>query len=274
MRFHMGGRISRGWRLAKDSLSVVRQDSALTVLALLGLVVAVLLAAIPAVAAAWAFDDDREVLGWVFLGVAVLVGYFVTVFFGVAIVLAAAKVLNGEDATTASAVAGASGRLVPILGWSVVGAVVNVGFAVLRDRAGVAGNVLASVGGAAWSLVTFLAVPVIAFEGLGPFATLKRSAALFHRRWGEQLTGSVSINLIFFLLALPAVALIVIGIIVGAPFGAVLAVLGAVVLIVIVALGRAASATFGAVLYRYTTTGEAVGPFSKAELAGVARAAS
>jgi hypothetical protein len=249
----------------------VRRDSSLATLALLGLVVAAVLGLIPLLAGAWAFGEEQDVLGWVFLAVAVFVAYFVTVYFGVAIVLAASAVLQGEDATVGHALAGASRRLGPIAGWSVVGAVVNVLFAVLRDRAGIAGAVLASVGSAAWSLVTFLAVPVIAFEGLGPVATLKRSAGLFRQRWGEQITGSVSINLIFFLFALPAVALIVLGIVVGGGFGVVLAILGALALIMIVGVGRAASATFGAVLYRYAATGEVAGTFTEAELAGVAR---
>jgi Family of unknown function (DUF6159) len=268
----LGGRISRGWRLTKDSLSVVRADSALSVLALLGLLVAAVLGLIPFAGGAWAFGEDQEVLGWILFGLAVFLAYLATVFFGVAIALAAAKVLAGEDATVGSAFAGASRRIAPIAGWAVVGAAVNVAFAILRDKGGVAGSVLAGVGGAAWSLVTFLAVPVIAFEGLGPIATLKRSAGLFRQRWGEQITGSVSISLVFFLLSLPAIALIVLGIVVGGAVGVIVAVLGALPLIVIVAVGRAASATFGAVLYRYAATGEAVGPFTAAELAAVARA--
>jgi len=46
----------------------------------------------------------------------------------------------------------------------------------------------------AWSLVTFLAVPVIAIEGTGPFETLKRSASLFKSRWGQQITGNIAIG--------------------------------------------------------------------------------
>ena len=59
----------------------------------------------------------------------------------------------------------------------------------------------------AWSLVTFLAVPVIAIEGTGPFETIKRSASLFRERWGQQITGNIAIGAAVFLLGvLPAVA--------------------------------------------------------------------
>jgi hypothetical protein len=270
-------RLSRGWRFAKTSLSVVRKDPALISLAVLGIVFAGVLAVIPFVGAIWALDAESDVLGYVLLGVAFFLAYFATVFFGVAIALAAADVLDGRDATVGRAIGGAMGRLGPIAGWAVVGALVNLAFSLLRDRGGIAGSILASVGSAAWSLVTFLAVPVIAFEGLGPIATLKRSARLFRERWGEQLTGNVSIGLVFFLLSLPGIGLVVLGVAAASgdstALGAALAVLGLVLIAVVVVIGRAASATFGAVLYRYAATGEVAGPFSREDLQGVARPA-
>jgi hypothetical protein len=270
-------RLSRGWRFAKTSLSVVRRDPALITLAVLGIVLAGVLAAIPFVGAIWALAEESDVLGYVLLGVAFFLAYFATVFFGVAIALAAADVLDGRDATVGKAIGGAMGRLGPIAGWAVVGALVNLAFALLRDRGGIAGSILASVGSAAWSLVTFLAVPVIAFEGLGPLATLKRSAGLFRERWGEQLTGNVSIGLVFFLLSLPGIGLVILGVAAASgdstALGAVLAVLGVILIAVVTVIGRAASATFGAVLYRYAATGEVAGPFAVEDLRGIARPA-
>lgn len=257
---------------------MVRRDGALVALAVLGIVAAAVLAVVPLGVSLWAFSDDRNAVGWVLLLVALFLAYFAIVFFGVAIVLAAADVLDGRDATVGAAVGGATKRIGPIAGWALVGAAVNVAFALIRDRGGVAGAILAGVGSAAWSLVTFLAVPIIAFEGLGPIATLKRSANLFRQRWGEQLTGNVSINGIFFLVSLPAIALLVLGLVVASgdgntAVGVVLAVVGAIALVAILVVGRAASATFGAILYRYAATGETVGPLAADELAAIARPA-
>jgi hypothetical protein len=269
----VGARLSRGWRFAKASLTVVRRDGALVALALIGIVLACLLAVVPLVGAALAFDDEQDVLGYVLLGVTAFLGYFAVVFSGVALVLAAVEVLEGRDATVGTSLAGATKRIGPIVGWSIVGAAMNVLFAILRDKGGLAGAILAGVGSAAWSLVTFLAVPVIAVEGLGPIATLKRSAGLFRQRWGEQLTGNVSINGIFFLLSLPFIGVAVLGAVVGGALGIVLVVLGVIAFAAVSVVGRAASATFGAILYRYAATGEAVGPLPADELAAVARAA-
>jgi Family of unknown function (DUF6159) len=108
----------------------------------------------------------------------------------------AARACSTGVATAGGSIGFAFKRLGPILGWSVVGTVVTLLLAFVRSR-GAAGALIAGGGGAAWSLVTFLAVPVIAFEGLGPFAKLKRSASLFRQHWGEQITGNVGIGLVF-----------------------------------------------------------------------------
>ena len=65
----------------------------------------------------------------------------------------------------------------------------------------------------AWALVTFMAVPVMAIEGTGPFGTLKRSATIFKDKWGQQITGNIAIGGAVFLLGvLPAALLIVAGV--------------------------------------------------------------
>jgi Family of unknown function (DUF6159) len=221
--------------------------------------------------------DEPSVVAWILIGLGLFLGYTVTVFFGVAIVHAAARVLDGEDATVGEAIGFAFTRLGPILGWSVVGAAVSLFFAFLRSRGGAIGNILAGLGGAAWSLVTFLAVPVIAFEGLGPFATLRRSASLFRARWGEQITGSIGIGFVFFLLSLPGLVLAGIGFAVATSQAAVagwaLAVVGILLVAAVTVVGRAASAAFGAVLYRYAANGVVSEPFAEGDLRSVARPA-
>jgi hypothetical protein len=271
-------RIRRGWRLAKESLTVVRSDPALVALVVIGVVLAALVA-LPAIVAGAVVSegDEPSTIAWILVGIGLYLAYAVTIFFGVALVHAVGRVLDGEDATVGEAVSFALTRLGPIVGWSIVGATVTLLLAFLRSRGGLAGNLIAGLGGAAWSLVTFLAVPVIAFEGLGPFATLKRSASLFRERWGEQITGSIGIGLVFFLLALQAVLLAGVGFAIAsseaAAIGWVLAIIGVLAVGAIAVVGRAASATFGAVLYRYAATGQTAHPFSEGDLRSVARVA-
>ena len=107
----------------------------------------------------------------------------------------------------------------------------------------------------AWSLVTFLAVPVIAIEGTGPIETLKRSASIFRQRWGQQITGNIAIGGAVFLLGvLPSAILIVAGVALwsSASFlGALLVVIGAIGLAISMLVSQALSGIFGVALYRY-----------------------
>src|SRR5262245_43743811 len=182
-------RLTLGWRYARQSLAIVRQDGALTALAAIGLALGLGLALGPVAVAAWAFDADDDVIGYVASAFACLAFYVGLTFSGVAIASAAAEVIAGRDAKATTSLSTAGSRLRPILGWCVVGTLVALGLALAHKKGGRVGSLMADVGRETWSLVTFLAVPIIAFEGLSPIATLKRSASLFRERWGEQMGG-------------------------------------------------------------------------------------
>ena len=248
-------------------------------LAAIGFALGLVLAIGPLAAAAWAFDAERDVIGFVAVVAACFAFYIGLTFSGVAIASAAAEVIGGSDAKVTTSVRAASTRLWPILGWAVVGTLVALGLALVRGKGGRGANVLASTGSDAWSLVTFLAVPIVAFEGLSPIATLRRSASLFRERWGEQLSGTASISLVFFLFLLPPLMLVFAGIVEAALYGpslvgAASAIVGLLALAAIGFLGRAASATFGAIVYRYATTGEIPATIARADLENLARPAS
>ena len=116
---------------------------------------------------------------------------------------------------------------------------------------------------------------MIAIEGLGPFATIRRSAELFKQRWAGQVTGNVAIGGAVGLLGiLPATLLIALGIYLWSDngngddvaFGAILVGIGAVLLLISMMLQRALKGVFGVALYRYAAEGDTSGPFSSDEL--------
>ena len=65
--------------------------------------------------------------------------------------------------------------------------------------------------GFAWSVATFLVVPVLVVEKVGPLDAIKRSASLLRKTWGEQLVGNFGIGLVFGLLVLLVVLLLGVG---------------------------------------------------------------
>jgi hypothetical protein len=194
----------------------------------------------------------------------------VGVYFSVGLAAAANMIFNGERATVADGLAVSRANFSQICGWAALSTAISVLMGVLENQGGIAGNIAARLVGMAWSLFTFLAVPVIAIEGTGPLETLKRSASIFKDKWGQQISGNIAIGAAVFLIGvLPAVLLIVAGIALwsSASFlGALLVVIGALVLAIAMLISRALSGVFGVALYRYALNGQAVGGFTSEEL--------
>lgn len=120
---------------------------------------------------------------------------------------------------------------------------------------------IALVIGIGWSLATFLVVPVLVVERVGPVEAIRRSGSLLRRTWGEQIVGNVGIGLVFGLLTVLVVLIGVALVMVLAQVSTILAIVG-VILTVLVAgavtlVGAAASGIFTASLYRYANKGDA-----------------
>ena len=271
------GRIARGWYLAKASLGVVRSDGTLTVLVVLGGIASGATALGFLVPAAVAYSIEETWLAAVMAVVGVYLATLVATYFAVALAAACAEVLEGRDATVRGGTAVASARLGAIAGWALVLTTVNLVIQALRSRAGILGSLLLGAATVAWGLATFLVVPILALEGLGPLAALDRSASLFRRKWGEQLVGTASIGVLFALLGtVPAVALMLLGFASGSGVVAIaLLVVGVLVAVAAGVLGSAARAVFSVALYRYASGTGATGPFTERDLeSAVARKAA
>lgn len=266
------GRMRRGWELTKTSWGVLRSDRSLAVFPFLGGLTALLLAAAFGLPAWVLFDDDQNIAGIILAVVGIYALTFAGVFFNVALAAAAAQVLDGEDATVASGMAVARRRLGAIAGWAALVASVNIVIRGLQERAGPLVDILLGGLAVAWNLVTFLAVPVLTLEGTGPIETLKRSAHIFRERWGEQITGQVSIGGIVVLASLiPVLLLGLIGYAVGGAGGGVLIAIAVAVLIVAAIISTALSQIFAVALYRFAVGEGATGAFTQDKLASAVR---
>jgi Family of unknown function (DUF6159) len=259
-------RISRSWALAKASYRVLRADRELVVFPLISFVAlaAVLLSfALPLALVGVVNLDTGElspagvVIGFVFY----VVAYAVTFFFNTALVGAAMIRLNGGDPTVSDGIRIAMSRLPAIIGYALIAATVGMILRWISERAGIVGAIVAGILGFAWSVATFLVVPVLVVEKVGPVEAVKRSSAMLKKTWGEQLVGGFGIGLAFGLIMF-AVAIIGAALIVGlAAISTPLMFVGIVLLIMALgAVGLVAAALGGiytAAVYRYATTGEA-----------------
>ncbi len=148
--------------------------------------------------------------------------YFVTIFCNAALIGAVMIRLDGGDPTVADGLRAARQRIGPILGWSAVSATVGVLLHAMEGKRGsLPAKIIAGILGVAWSVMTYLTVPVLVAEGLGPWQALKRSASLLRQTWGEQIIGNVGLGAFFGIVGfLGTIVLAGIGFLLGGPIGA------------------------------------------------------
>ncbi len=270
-------RFSRSWQLIKASAAVLRSDRELVILPVLsGIATTIVCGALVWQAYDYGtFDKLREsgqmsdlggLYGWLF--VFYLCQYFVVIFFNTALVGAAIERLEGGDPTVASALALAVRRIGPIFGYAIVSATVGVLLRALAERLGFIGRLIEGGVGLAWTVATFLVVPILAAEGLGPVEAITKSASLLRRSWGENLIGNAGISLVLSL-ATGIIAFVGIGggtalVKRGEPtLGVPLIVVAGILLLVLIVLGSALSAVYAAAVYRFAVGGETPGGFDR-----------
>ena len=258
------GRFENSIALAKASWNVLREDKHLVLLPLFSsiamlVVMATFLLPLTVIANDGSGDWTANPVNWI-LG---LVGYFavtyVVIFFNAALVYAADCRLRGESVTIGEALHGAAARAHVLLPWALLSATVSLVIRMIEERAGIVGRLVGAIAGLAWSLVTFLVLPLLVIEGVGVGQAVRRSAELFKRTWGENMIANAGIGLLGMVAvlvgALPAFLLIS----VGGP----IAWIGIVVFIAWVIAVSLITATLTGILqvalYRFATAGSVPG---------------
>ena len=196
-------RFGRSVELVQESGKILRSDSELLVLPLLsGLASLIVIGTFGY--GVWqsgllpAGDQVQpETLPWQ-LYVALFVFYFVQyaiiIFFNTALVGAAIAKLSGGEVTVGSALALAVSRIWLILGYALISATIGVLLRYIGERLGFVGRIIEGTLGVAWTVATFLVVPVLAAEGMNPIAAIERSIEMLNDTWGENIIGGVGIS--------------------------------------------------------------------------------
>ena len=260
-------RIRRGWALTKKSWALLNGHRELVRFPLYGGIATIILGLVFLGPGAFALDQHSYGIGIPLIVIGIYVLSVIGIYFSVGLAACADLIFRGQNATMSDGIAVANSRFSQICGWAALSTAIALIIGVLENQGGALGDIAGRLIGTAWSLVTFLSVPVIAIEGTGPFETLKRSGALFKQRWGQQITGNIAIGAIVFLVGfLPAVALIVAGVLIWPSVGfvgALLVVIGVLILCVALLISKALSGVFGVALYRYALDGEVLGGFTQ-----------
>ena len=274
-------KISYTWRLMMTSWDVLKKDKALLLFPLLsGLSCLVVLAsfAVPMwLTGAWAppkheATQAQQVIYYGTLFSFYLANYFVITFFNTAIISCALLRMAGGEPTVGDGFREAAARLPQIAGWALLSATVGLILRVIEDRSEKVGRIVSGLLGMAWTVLSYLVVPVLVVERKGPVEALKSSSALLKKTWGEQLIGNFSFGGVFAILMLPAIGLVVFGYLSGSAVALIACVALAVVYLLALSLVQSAlQSIFQAAVYLYARDGSEPAGFSTDMLSGALR---
>jgi hypothetical protein len=198
------GKFARSWALMKASANILRQDKELMLFPLFAGLASLLVIA----TFAWPvftmishhqadFEGQRRHASPMFMLVSFLfyfVQYTVVIFFNTALASAALIRLDGGNPTVADGMRVAMSKLTNIIGYALIAATVGMILRALQERFGLIGRIVVGMLGFGWTVATFLVVPVLAAQDVGPVDAVKRSAELLKNTWGENVIGNAGIG--------------------------------------------------------------------------------
>ena len=213
-----------------------------------------------------------EIIGYAVLFVWYFLSWFVGLFFNVAVIHCAKIRLDGGDPTVADGINASMRHIGRIATWAAISATVGLLAQILKDKMKGLTRIFVTVGEAAWGIATFFIVPVMIFEERPVVDSVKQSWNLMKRTWGESLVGSGGIGLFIFLLAIPGIIPIALGVVLGSG-GAVIGGIALAVLywLVLACISSALGGIYRAALYVYATEQRVAPGYSQEFVTGAFR---
>ena len=266
----MFARLSRSWSLVKASASVLNQDKELLVfpfvsmgaLALVVLAFALPVLGLGVLDGITGGQDGRIQAGvYVVAFLFYFTQYLVIFYFNTALVGAAMIRLDGGNPTLGDGLRIATSRLGSIVGYAFISATVGVVLRAIQERVGFVGKIIVGLLGVGWALATYLVVPVLAAQKIGPVEAIKESASLLRKTWGENLIGQAGLGLAFGLIFFGVVIASFVALVLAIATQSIPVIVG-VGIVVLIAIGLTAliqaalTGIYAAALYRYATRGE------------------
>lgn len=262
----------RSWDLVKACFGVLNDDKELLLFPVIsGIATLIVLAsfALPLFFSGF-FQQGAGPIGFVIGFLFYLCQYTVIFFFNAALVGAAMIRLKGGNPTVSDGLSVAKENIGSIIGYAAIAATVGMLLKMKGKRDGFVANMIRSIAGMAWTLSTFLVVPVLVSEKIGPIDAIKKSANLLKKTWGENLIGTAGIWIGFgifsFLYIVISIVIVVAASQASSSLAIGLAILFAFGLILIGIVKSAISAIYTAALYRFATDGEAPKGFESQQM--------
>jgi hypothetical protein len=229
--------------ISKASLRVLRAQPRLLLFPALGIAVnvTILLLLLPGL------DDPEDGL---MLALAYFLAHGVAVFFSAGLVCEALRALRGQPISLAGGLGCSASRLRAIAAYSIIESTIGLVLGALA-RGGRPGRWLKMLLGGAWSLVSYLGLPVMIAERRGGYDSLRRSGELLRQTWGETAVSELGFRVLLVHMVIAALVIcLILARLINQPFALVLAIslflAGVMVVATLQAIYRAALYIFAA----------------------------
>ncbi|MCZ7392899.1 MAG: DUF6159 family protein [Candidatus Methanoperedens sp.] len=271
---------SRSWEITKLSFNVIKKDREMLLFPLLAgifSIIFILVMLFPSIITSFtegrgpgSYGITEYLLFFItYLGLA-----FIATFFNVCVVYTTKIRFEGGNATFSESIKFARSKIGLIFTWSIIVATVGLILRIidsLAERAGESGrivvNILTSILGMMWSIITIFVVPAMVYNDLRPMEAIKKSVQTLKKTWGESLIRYFGLGMIEFLF-------LFLGVIVAFMLLFALAVLGPIGIIITIAIAvlyflgvilvfSVANTVFNTALYVYADTGKIPEGYSK-----------
>jgi hypothetical protein len=189
----------------------------------------------------------------------------VRVFFAVGLTSEALKALRGDRPSIGAGLATAAGRLPAIVTLAAITGPVGFALGMIGRSSHLVMRIARTMFGAAWSLATYLAIPVMVQERRGGIPSLRRSGVLFRRTWGETALSEVGVRVVaaHVVIVVIVISIILLGVLGDSWFAVLVAV---AILSCLIGVIGALEAIYRAALYVFAAEGVVPEPFSGPEL--------
>lgn len=193
--------------------------------------------------------------------------YLIIIFFNSAIIACAVIRMNGGDPTLEDGLQAAVSRFPHIAGWALLASTIGFLLGMIESGSQRGRGFIARILGISWSVISYLAIPLIVVEKTNPLFAMDFSMDMMRRTWGEQVIGTFSFGLIFSLFSLPLLPLLFL---VSKTWGVAsflpILIFGCIYLIILGIFQSALQNIFNAVIYAFARDGKVPEEFTAAQL--------
>lgn len=141
--------------------------------------------------------DHTPLTYLVLIGVSLLTA-FIAQFFTAALVSGILMRLRGVEPSLADAYKNARDHLGSIVSFTALSLSIGMLLNILEDRLPIAGKIATWIAGAAWSVASMFAIPVIVTskQKIGPLQATRESVNIIKKTWGENLVARLGVGIV------------------------------------------------------------------------------